>query len=121
MFYNRFIDILDAMEDNDASTIENTDFADTSIPSPMNMKLPQVPYADEDDSEEIRNKVLSWALDDGIDSDESERRLREMLDWASALTSRFNRSLAGWLTEGGSGGKRDWDNMLELKELSRLD
>ena len=85
------------------------------------MRLPKVPYADDDDSEDIRNKVLSWALDDGIDSDESERRLREMLDWASALTSRFNRSLAGWLTEGGSSGKRDWDNMHELKELSRLD
>ena len=126
MFYNRFIDILDAMEDNDTSTIENTDFADTTIPSPMNMRLPKFPYADEDQSEEIRNKVLAWALDDDVDSEESERRLREMLDWASSLTSRFNRSLAGWLTENGSSsssnrGHRDWDNMHELKQLSRLE
>lgn len=119
--YNRFLDITEAVEDGDSSGVDNTDFQDTDIPSPYNMELPQRAYADDEYCEDVRNKVLTSALDDSEDSDASRKLLIEHLDWARYLSKRFKRSLAGWLTEGGADGVRDWDDAFELREVSRVD
>lgn len=118
MFYNRFLDISEAMEDQDSSGIDNSDFADLSIPSPYNCKLPkkEEQYATEDNEEEVREKVLSWALDDSIDSEQALEDLKANLEWAELIDKRFNRSLQEWLSE----GEHQWDDAMEIKQASRV-
>jgi len=42
IFFNRYIDLYDAIEDPDANTIqENNDFENTDIPSPYEISLPE--------------------------------------------------------------------------------
>lgn len=119
MFYNRFLDVNEAMEDGDSSGIDNTDFADMSIPSPYKAIMPKKEdeYADEDYQEDIREKVLAWALDDSIDSDQALEDLKENLEWAENISKRFTRSVQEWLTET---NKESWDDSFEIKQASRL-
>eukprot|EP00939_MAST-03C_sp_MAST-3C-sp1_P000124 g124.t1 len=121
LFYNRFLDVSEAVEEGDSSGVDNTDFIDTDIPTPYNMDLPSRPYVDEDYGEDVRNRVLSWALEDSEDADAARKALLENLESARYLTKRFRRSLAGWLTEGGAEGRRIWDDAFEFREVSRVD
>merc|ERR1712048_254190 len=65
-FLNRFLDIADAIEDPENAQIDNTDFADTDIPSPYDLDLPEAPYIQGQQVEEIRDWVLGWSMDQSV-------------------------------------------------------
>ena len=109
-------------DDEDLSNVENSDFTDTSIPSPYGQKLPKVAYVDEEVSEEVREKVLAWAIDDSCDSDVGKSRLNSILSWGEGVNKRFRRCLDKWLTEATQGSpRREWDDMVEIKQIGRID
>eukprot|EP00397_Hematodinium_sp_SG-2012_P000872 GEMP01000873.1.p1 GENE.GEMP01000873.1~~GEMP01000873.1.p1 ORF type:complete len:1750 (+),score=429.25 GEMP01000873.1:263-5512(+) len=60
-FLNRYLDIVDAIEDQ--QEIDNTDFLDTDIPSPYETELPEKQCLELDRIEEIRDWVLGWSVD----------------------------------------------------------
>mmetsp|Transcript_26109 Transcript_26109/g.57041 ORF Transcript_26109/g.57041 Transcript_26109/m.57041 type:complete len:1764 (+) Transcript_26109:195-5486(+) len=64
---NRFLDLVDAMDDpnSSAAVIENADFADTDIP--FDFHIPQRPYVDEDGREDVRNFVLEISMDQQVE------------------------------------------------------
>merc|ERR1712048_12811 len=65
-FLNRFLDISDAIEDPENAAIDNTDFMDTDIPSPYDLDLPEAPYIQGQQVEEIRDWVLGWSMDQSV-------------------------------------------------------
>merc|ERR1712048_1454116 len=65
-FLNRFLDIADAIEDPENAQIDNTDFADTDIPSPYDLDMPETAYIQGQQVEEIRDWVLGWSMDENV-------------------------------------------------------
>mmetsp|Transcript_17930 Transcript_17930/g.51630 ORF Transcript_17930/g.51630 Transcript_17930/m.51630 type:complete len:974 (+) Transcript_17930:3-2924(+) len=65
-FFNRFLDISDAIEDPENAAIDNTDFMDTDIPSPYDLDLPEAPCVNSQQMEEIRDWVLGWSMDQSV-------------------------------------------------------
>jgi intraflagellar transport protein 172 len=65
-FFNRFLDIADAIEDPEGAGIDNTDFNDTDIPSPYDLDLPETPHIEGPQVEEIRDWVLGWSMDQSV-------------------------------------------------------
>eukprot|EP00929_Paragymnodinium_shiwhaense_P046199 TRINITY_DN2351_c0_g1_i1.p1 TRINITY_DN2351_c0_g1~~TRINITY_DN2351_c0_g1_i1.p1 ORF type:complete len:1763 (+),score=565.99 TRINITY_DN2351_c0_g1_i1:153-5441(+) len=65
-FFNRFLDIADAIEDPENAAIDNTDFMDTDIPSPYDLDMPETAYVDNSVVEEIRDWVLGWSMDKSV-------------------------------------------------------
>jgi intraflagellar transport protein 172 len=59
IFFNRYIDLYDAIEDPDNNGIsDNTDFEDTDIPSPYDIALPEKNLISPSERDEIRDWVL---------------------------------------------------------------
>lgn len=59
IFFNRYIDLYDAIEDPQANPIsDNTDFEGTDIPSPYDIVLPEKNLL----SETERDKIRDWVL-----------------------------------------------------------
>jgi len=59
LFFNRYIDLYDAIEDPDNNGIsDNTDFEDTDIPSPYDIVLPEKNLISPSERDEIRDWVL---------------------------------------------------------------
>jgi len=59
IFYNRYIDLYDAIEDPDNNGInDNTDFEETDIPSPYDISLPEKNLMSAGDRDKIRDWVL---------------------------------------------------------------
>lgn len=63
-FLNRYLDIVDAIEDQ--QEIDNSDFMDTDIPSPYETELPEKQCLVSDKIEEIRDWVLGWSVDPNV-------------------------------------------------------
>ncbi len=61
--------LFQAMEEGESGDIDNTDFEGTDIPSPYHSTMPKDTFLDSD--EDVREKGLSWALDDSIDGDKA--------------------------------------------------
>jgi intraflagellar transport protein 172 len=67
VFFNRYLDLSEAIEDGDASNLDNTDFLGTDIPSPSEFPLPESQYiSDEGAREEIRDWVLTISMDQQV-------------------------------------------------------
>ncbi|CAD5229200.1 unnamed protein product [Bursaphelenchus okinawaensis] len=60
-FFNQFIDITNAVESNDPSEVNNDVFEGTDVP--VHYTLPQQPYVNEDEFEEINEWVLGMSVD----------------------------------------------------------
>merc|ERR1711963_646000 len=65
-FFNRFLDIADAIDDPENVQIDNTDFMDTDIPSPYDVDLPETCCIVGPQVEEIRDWVLGWSMDQSV-------------------------------------------------------
>jgi len=70
---NRYIDLIEAIEDGDTSTLDNADLADTCIPSPFDYELPKNQYLNEDKREEIREWVLAMSMDQAVEQSLPEK------------------------------------------------
>eukprot|EP01116_Phalansterium_solitarium_P017851 TRINITY_DN4518_c0_g1_i1.p1 TRINITY_DN4518_c0_g1~~TRINITY_DN4518_c0_g1_i1.p1 ORF type:complete len:1449 (+),score=743.80 TRINITY_DN4518_c0_g1_i1:1439-5785(+) len=71
VFLNRYLDIAEAMEDNDASVLENQDFENSDVP--YDIPLPKQQYLDEDRRESVRSWVLQSSLDTSMNQTLSTR------------------------------------------------
>lgn len=59
IFFNRYIDLYDAIEDPDNNGInDNTDFEETDIPSPYDISLPEKNLMSAGERDKIRDWVL---------------------------------------------------------------
>ncbi len=63
VIFNRYLDLYDAIEDPDAAAAENSDFADTDIPSPYDIPLPDKNVISADERDQIRDWVLQINMD----------------------------------------------------------
>ncbi|XP_019855197.1 PREDICTED: intraflagellar transport protein 172 homolog [Amphimedon queenslandica] len=61
IFYNRFLDLSEAIEEGSLDMIDNSDFVDTDIP--FEVPLPEQPFMTEDKREEIKEWVLALSMD----------------------------------------------------------
>jgi len=64
---NRFVDLIEAIEEGDSSNMDNADFAEaTNVP--FDVSLPASFYLeDSEDREEVRDYVLSVCMDNNIE------------------------------------------------------
>jgi len=63
MFYNRYIDLYDAIEDPEGAGItDNSEFQDTDIPIPFEIPLPEKNLINADERDKIRDWVLSVSM-----------------------------------------------------------
>ncbi|KAG6623993.1 intraflagellar transport protein 172 [Phytophthora cinnamomi] len=67
VYFNRYLDLCEAIDDGDASNLDNTDFIGTDIPSPLDFALPETHFlAEESAREEIRDWVLTISMDQQV-------------------------------------------------------
>ena len=60
MFFNRYIDLYDAIEDPESGGItDNSDFQETDIPSPYEIPLPEKNLISAEERDNIRDWVLN--------------------------------------------------------------
>merc|ERR1711865_621559 len=64
---NRYIDLTEAIEDGDASMLDNADLAETCIPAPFESELPKNQYQAENKREEVRDWVLAMSMDQAVE------------------------------------------------------
>merc|ERR1719313_1180564 len=66
VFLNRYLDITEAMEENEASstTLDNSDFAETGIP--FDFPLPDKQFLADRDREKVRDYVLEISMNEKI-------------------------------------------------------
>ena len=67
VFFNRYLDLAEAIEDPNSAQIDNTEFEGTDVPSPYDIPLPEQNLTTEDQREEIRDWVLQIQMDDKVD------------------------------------------------------
>jgi len=122
MFYSRYLDIIEAIEEEDSSMLDNTDFVDTDLPSPYNMEIPKPDrvFSDKETEEEIREKTLSWAMDDTLDQDSGIDELMTKLKFAQAATAEVVKKSKRWIGDYRPGSRRDWDDAASLKQMLRI-
>ena len=119
-FYNRFIDIIEAIDDGDASMLDNADF-DGVLPSPYDMAMPpRGKYVSSDVEEEIREKVLAWAMDDAIEQDDALDLVTDKLRFAEAIDLDLNKRLNKWFQKYQKGKLNEWNDQESLQQLQRL-
>jgi len=67
IFFNRYIDLYDAIEDPDNNGIqENADFEGTDIPSPYEISLPEKNLISAEERDQIRDWVLEINMDGSV-------------------------------------------------------
>ena len=66
VFFNRFLDITEAMEENEGSSasLDNSDFADTGIP--FDFPLPEKQFLSDKDREKVRDYVLELSMNEKV-------------------------------------------------------
>jgi len=62
VFLNRYLDVYDVIEDSETSNIDNTDFANTDIPSPYDVPLPDKNLISENEKEKIKDWILQKSM-----------------------------------------------------------
>lgn len=73
---NRYLDLSEAIDDQDMSMVDNADFAGTAIPTPEEMALPERQYLQEDKREEVRDWVLALSMNQNIEVDPADTQGR---------------------------------------------
>lgn len=63
----RYLDLAEAIEEGDPEGVDNTDFAGTDIPSPLDFPLPEAQYLESKESDTVRDWVLSTSLNKSVD------------------------------------------------------
>jgi intraflagellar transport protein 172 len=67
IFFNRYIDLYDAIEDPDNNGIQqNTEFEETDIPSPYDIALPEKNMLTPQERDRIRDWVLEIGMNDNV-------------------------------------------------------
>jgi intraflagellar transport protein 172 len=122
MFYSRYLDIIEAIEEEDSSMLDNTDFMDTDLPSPYNMKIPKPDrvYSGKETEEEIREKTLSWAMDDTLDQESGIDDLMAKLKFSTSATAEVTKKSKRWIRDYTPGTQREWDDGASLKQMLRI-
>lgn len=64
VFFNRFLDLSDAIEEGSPDMLDNSDFIDTDIP--LEVSLPEKPGISEDKREEVKEWVLAVSMDQKV-------------------------------------------------------
>ena len=66
VFLNRYLDITEAMEENEASstTLDNSDFANTQIP--FDFPLPEKQFLGDAEREKVRDYVLELSMNSSV-------------------------------------------------------
>jgi intraflagellar transport protein 172 len=118
MLLNRYVDITEAIDSQDPSAVDNTDFHDTDA-VPLQSPLPKDHYLrDEDSREEVRTWVLSVVTDSNIEQklpprEQSRNSLYEGLFTSSrptCIVSGFPVHPADMLEVNNSvANRRDWN------------
>merc|ERR1719471_231063 len=65
VFLNRYLDLYEAIEERSLDNLDNTDFADTDIP--FEIPLPEEPFLDERQHEEVKEWVLAVSMDQRVE------------------------------------------------------
>ena len=65
VFLNRYLDLYESIEERSLDNLDNTDFADTDIP--FEIPLPEEPYLDERQHEEVKEWVLAVSMDQRVE------------------------------------------------------
>mmetsp|Transcript_11730 Transcript_11730/g.22317 ORF Transcript_11730/g.22317 Transcript_11730/m.22317 type:complete len:1744 (-) Transcript_11730:31-5262(-) len=73
VFLNRFVDLSDLVDDPDSGDIDNTDFLETDLPSPLDVPLPPKHFYSEDVREEAREWVLEKAMSNNVNQAVNQR------------------------------------------------
>eukprot|EP00916_Digyalum_oweni_P007652 GHVL01012886.1.p1 GENE.GHVL01012886.1~~GHVL01012886.1.p1 ORF type:complete len:1133 (-),score=240.96 GHVL01012886.1:417-3815(-) len=66
LFLNRYLDIVDAIDDPDSAHIDNVDLEETDLPTPDEICLPEEQGCTLEQIEEVRDWVLGWSVDPTI-------------------------------------------------------
>ncbi|ESO08535.1 hypothetical protein HELRODRAFT_74793 [Helobdella robusta] len=66
-FFNRFLDMVEAIEDQSLDALDHSIFSDTDIPSEI--PLPERPYVSSAEHEEVREWVLAISMDQKVNMD----------------------------------------------------
>jgi len=66
VFFNRYLDLAEAIDDPNSANIDNAEFDQTDIPSPYDIPLPEKNLMSDDQREEIRDWVLTIQMDDKV-------------------------------------------------------
>lgn len=119
-FYNRFIDIIEAIDDEDASMLDNADF-DGVLPTPYNMDMPpRGKHVDADMEEEIREKVLAWAMDESLEQDDAVDKVNDKLQFADSINADLKKRSNKWFSKYTKGKSNDWNDNDSMQQLQRL-
>ncbi|VDD80059.1 unnamed protein product [Mesocestoides corti] len=67
VFLNRFLDLMEVMEDQDGTSdaLDSTDFQDTDIP--LEVPIPEEPYATKSEHESVREWILTISMDQKLE------------------------------------------------------
>jgi len=67
VFFNRYLDLTEAMEEPDGNMIDNSDFANTDVP--FDFPLPEKQFSEEEKAhtEEVRDWVLQLSMDNSVE------------------------------------------------------
>ncbi|CAK4705865.1 hypothetical protein LEN26_010812 [Aphanomyces euteiches] len=67
VFFNRYLDLTEAIDDGTTNNLDNSDFLGTDIPSPRDFDVPEEQYLPEESArEEIRDWVLTISMDQQV-------------------------------------------------------
>jgi len=91
VFLNRYLDITEAMEENEASstTLDNSDFADTEIP--FDFPLPEKQFLSDTERENVRDYVLQISMNEKIDQKLSHAELEHVFKEMDTVRDGINR------------------------------
>jgi intraflagellar transport protein 172 len=87
VFFNRYLDLTEAMEDPDGNMIDNSDFANTDVPFDFPLPEHQQTEAEKEHTEEVRDWVLHISMDN-----DTEQSL-DMRDCEKCGTSIYTATL----------------------------
>jgi intraflagellar transport protein 172 len=119
-FYNRFIDIIEAIDEKDSSMLDNADF-DGVLPTPCDMPMPpRGKHVGTEVEEEIREKVLAWAMDDTIEQENAVDLVTDKLRFHEAINQDLNKRLNKWVQKYEKGKLNEWNDPDSLQQLQRL-
>ena len=99
VFLNRYLDITEAMEENEASstTLDNSDFAETEIP--YDFPLPDKQFLSDKDREKVRDYVLELSMNEKVSQQLNVQELDSVFKEADivrdAVTRGGNRAGSG--------------------------
>merc|ERR1712054_604220 len=101
---------------------DKADFTETDLPSPYNMKIPKPDrvFSGKDTEEEIREKTLSWAMDDTLDQESAIDELLAKLKFSQAASAEVAKQSKRWVRDYTPGSRHEWDDAASLKQMLRI-